>query len=171
MAEKERPVSEEERQQLLAKYEELLGRTHKLQGDLKAHAPGRRWDLIAAVLGASVLGAWLFHMWQGGVLWTIIGAVMGFAVTFLVLAMLTPLHGSQVPGTRSWEASLTLDPLMSCQINRRIERARTTDQNLAALLDREIDFLEKQKQELIIIATSGDRSPGKGYIGFTPYQE
>jgi hypothetical protein len=36
-------------------------------------------------------------------------------------------------------------------------------------LEREIAFLNQQLVENTMIAQSGDASPGKGYVGFEPY--
>ena len=51
----------------------------------------------------------------------------------------------------------------------RIMAMYATDPAAVARFGREIAFLTEQLQEKEAIVARGDRSPGEGYIGFTPY--
>jgi hypothetical protein len=70
------------------------------------------------------------------------------------------------PGTRAFEAFLTLDPLVKTIASRKAQLAAATDAARKDRLTREIAFLEKQVPELQAIVAARDTSPGRGYIGF-----
>jgi hypothetical protein len=70
------------------------------------------------------------------------------------------------PGTRAWEAQLTMDPLVKTIAARNQELATESNDRKKDRLTREIAFLEKQIPELQAIVDSKDPSPGRGYIGF-----
>ncbi len=70
------------------------------------------------------------------------------------------------PGTRAFEAYLTLDPLVKCIASRKQELAVETNERKKDRLSREIAFMERQIPELQAIVDARDASPGRGYIGF-----
>ncbi len=76
--------------------------------------------------------------------------------------------GSFAPGTRAFEAHLTLGPLGAAIDEARRELAASASRpEKRGRLERELRFLEDQKVELEAIVARGDTSPGKGYVGFT----
>ena len=76
--------------------------------------------------------------------------------------------GAFAPGTRAFEAHLTLGPLAAAIDDARRELAASASPpEKRARLERELRFLEDQKVELEAIVARGDSSPGKGYVGFT----
>jgi hypothetical protein len=70
------------------------------------------------------------------------------------------------PGTRAWEAQLTMDPLVKTIAARKAEAAGEASDRKKDRLSREIAFLERQIPELQAIIDAKDASPGRGYIGF-----
>jgi hypothetical protein len=101
-------------------------------------------------------------------LWLFIGIVV---VVVIVAGVVAGLKSSGPPskfppGTRAWEAELTMGPLMLAIQVRLSERDRTTDPDARAKLDRDIEFLSKQVDENQKIVDAGDLSPGRGYVGF-----
>ncbi len=71
-------------------------------------------------------------------------------------------------GSLAFEAELTMSPLMLTIEARNRERTGA-DPARRAELDREIAFLAKQVDEIQAIVDRGDRSPGRGYVGFDAY--
>ncbi|MDP1823862.1 MAG: hypothetical protein Q8L48_11480 [Archangium sp.] len=97
-------------------------------------------------------------------IWGLIGAVIGLIVVFV-------MRGSRGgrgmgPGTRGWEAQLTLDPLRQTIAARKAELRMVTDEKRRDRLSREIAFLEQQVPALEALVAAKDTSPGRGYIGF-----
>jgi hypothetical protein len=167
-------ASEQKREELLDKYRELHSHAVDLRKRVKAQKgnnSGAKWGRTGLLAVAAIGGAAVMWIFFGGVMWPVVGFVGGFVVVVAVLMKLNPPHGSDVMGTRSWEAKLTLDPLGKCLADRRLTRSHEKDVGKGAHLDREIAFLEKQQAELARVAASGDRSPGRGYIGFDQYRE
>lgn len=77
----------------------------------------------------------------------LIGVAM-MVVIITIVAKLRPSPAWRKPGTRAWEAKLTMDVLVKI---------------------REIEFLTKQVDDLANIIEQDDASPGRGYVGFVPY--
>lgn len=75
------------------------------------------------------------------------------------------------PGTRAWEASLTMGPLLNTIEARKLEMANEQNQRKQIRLTKEIAYLEKQIPELQAIIDAKDTSPGRGYIGFDAYKD
>jgi hypothetical protein len=104
----------------------------------------------------------------------LMGAIIGLVVGLIVWGVRAMAGGGGggglgaglKPGSRAWEASLTLDPLGKCIASRRAELATATDPARKDRLQRELAFLEKQIPELQAIVAANDGSPGRGYIGF-----
>jgi hypothetical protein len=96
---------------------------------------------------------------------------IGLAVVLVIIVGVVVLAGGGggpafKPGTRAFEAYLTLDPLVKTIASRKQELANETNDRKKDRLSREIAFLEKQIPELQAIVDAKDASPGRGYIGF-----
>ncbi|MEP7124611.1 MAG: hypothetical protein ABJE95_27025 [Byssovorax sp.] len=94
---------------------------------------------------------------------------VGIAVLLALVVAVVVLGGSGPafkPGTRAFEAYLTLDPLVKTIASRKQELASETHEGKKDRLTREIAFLERQIPELQAIVDAKDSSPGRGYIGF-----
>ena len=98
----------------------------------------------------------------------VVGVVvlLGIIIVGLILVLGGGGGPAFKPGTRAWEASLTMDPLVKTIASRKQELAGETNQRKQIRLTKEIAFLEKQIPELQAIIDARDASPGKGYIGF-----
>ena len=129
---------------------------------------GRAPLRILGLVAASSLGAVLFYWWLGGWGWAVLGFVVGAAVTLAILLRLNPAPAYMTPGTRAFEAYHTTNVLVNVIAARRAERG-ALDDAAQARMDREIAFLENQLADLRAIVAANDGSPGKGYIGFDPY--
>lgn len=100
-------------------------------------------------------------------LYVILGLVVVVGVLFVLLRRGGGGAGGFAPGTLAWEASMEL-PLLDNLIQVRTSEMPAADAKRKERLQREVDFLEAQRQPLMeVIAKSrqGDRAPGKGYIG------
>jgi hypothetical protein len=96
------------------------------------------------------------------------GALVAVVIAVVsILSRLTP--AAPGPGTRAWEAEHTARLLDGVIADRMKAKSLATGDDERAKLGREIAFLEQQRAEQIAIASSGDRSPGTGSIGFTAY--
>ena len=97
----------------------------------------------------------------------VVAVVVGLLVVVGLIVVLGGGTGPAFkPGTRAWEAQLTMDPLVKCIASRKQELACETNDRKKDRLTREIAFMERQIPELQAIIDSKDASPGKGYIGF-----
>ena len=99
-------------------------------------------------------------------IWGLIGAVIGMVIVFFMRAGKGGGAGAMGPGTRGWEAQLTLDPLTKTIASRQAELRMVTDEERRDRLKREIAFLEQQVPQLEALVAAKDSSPGKGSIGF-----
>jgi hypothetical protein len=102
--------------------------------------------------------------------------VLGVVVLVVIVGFLLLLKGggggrALKPGSRAWEASLTVGPLLGTIEARKLEMAGERNQRKQIRLTKEIAFLEKQVPELQAIIAANDGSPGRGYVGFEPYRE
>jgi hypothetical protein len=101
----------------------------------------------------------------------IVGAVVG-GIVALISVLMRSGGGSGAPGaglrpgTRAWEASMTLDVLAKAIDDRRAELHVEADPAKKDRLGRELAFLEKQVPELQALVAANDGTPGRGYIGF-----
>jgi hypothetical protein len=77
-----------------------------------------------------------------------------------VALKLSPTPAHLKPGTRSWEAQMTLPALQAVIAARRAERGGVTDPARRGRLDRELAFLTDQRDELERVAASNDSAPG-----------
>ena len=96
----------------------------------------------------------------------VVAVLAGFVVVVGLVVVLGGGGPAFKPGTRAWEAQLTMDPLVKTIASRKQELATETDDRKKDRLQREITFLEMQIPELQTIIDARDASPGKGYIGF-----
>ncbi len=100
---------------------------------------------------------------------------IGLGIAVLVVIGFLVLKGgggpALKPGSRAWEASLTMGPLLGTIEARKQEMEGERNQRKQIRLGKEIAFLEKQVPELQAIIDSKDASPGKGYIGFEAYKD
>lgn len=97
--------------------------------------------------------------------------VVAFVVVLAIIVGLVVVLGGGggpafKPGTRAWEAQLTMDPLVKTIASRKAEAAGEASDRKKDRLAREIAFLERQIPELQAIIDAKDASPGRGYIGF-----
>ena len=101
-------------------------------------------------------------------IWIALGAVVLLVIVVIVMKRGGGGSGGFAfrPGTRAFEASLTMDPLVKTIASRKQELAGQADSRKKDRLMREIAFLEKQIPELQTIIDAKDLSPGKGYVGF-----
>lgn len=97
-----------------------------------------------------------------------VGLLVGLGLARLIGPKPRPL--GPPPGTRAFEAFHTAAILERVIHDRRVELARTRDAARKAHLEREVPFLEAQLREQRAIAAANDLSPGRGYVGFEPYQ-
>ena len=95
-----------------------------------------------------------------------VAVVVGLLVVVGLVVVLGGGGPAFKPGTRAWEAQLTMDPLVKCIASRKLELASETNDRKKDRLTREIAFMERQIPELQAIIDAKDASPGKGYIGF-----
>lgn len=116
-----------------------------------------------------ILPATLRSRYAASMIWGILGAVIGLVVVFVMRGGKGAAGGGLSPGTRGWEAQLTLDPLHKTIAHRKGELAAATDEKQRDHLTREIAFLEKQVPELEALVAAKDASPGRGYIGFDAF--
>ncbi len=99
---------------------------------------------------------------------TILLVVLAVVVVLVVVVKRAGPGGPPV-GSRAWEARMNLDLLLRVIEERLARKQAAQDPAERGRLEREIAFLSKQVDEQTAIADSGDRSPGKGYIGYTAY--
>lgn len=158
---------------LKARLENLHARAVDLQGRMEAMAPQRRSGpkasriaLLALPIAIGIVTGTATSSIALGILAGVVGLVV---LVWIVLKYSPPVDGALRPGSRAWEARMTNLALGAVIEQRKAEHAKTTDEAKRARLDREIAFLEKQHAENDATAASGDPSPGKGYVGFTPY--
>lgn len=98
-------------------------------------------------------------------IWALIAVAVIGVVAFLATRG-SGGSGGLRPGTRGWEAQLTLDPLHKTIASRKAELRMVTDEQRRDRLSREIAFLEQQVPQLEALAAAKDASPGRGSIGF-----
>ncbi len=102
-------------------------------------------------------------------LYGILIGIAAMTVILTIVAKLRPAPAWTKPGTRAWEAKLTVDVLVKT-IAQRVEATRTVPADQLPRKLREIEFLSKQVDTLTASVDRNDGSPGRGYVGFDPYQ-
>lgn len=158
------------REELLARLDNVKQRAEALRDRLDAHARPKRGLVarrLSLLLGIPLAAAVILYLATSSILFAVLAFVACLVVTVAIGLRMTPtLPG---PGTRAWESQLTAKTLADVITARRAERAAATDDTRRGRLDREIAFLAAQLDQHLQIAASGDRSPGRGYIGFDAY--
>ncbi|CAN5460625.1 hypothetical protein BH11MYX1_BH11MYX1_44770 [soil metagenome] len=99
------------------------------------------------------------------------GILIGLATMVVIITIVAKLRPSPAwtkPGTRAWEAKLTMDVLVKT-IAHRVEETKTVPVAQLPKKIREIEFLTGQVDTLASIVERNDASPGRGYVGFEPY--
>ncbi len=104
-------------------------------------------------------------------LYVVLGLVVLVVIVVLVARSGGGLPSRFPPGSRAFEAELTLGPLTLTIEQRKRDLAAVTDPGRRAKLEKQIAFLEAQVVENQKIMANNDLSPGRGYIGFTPPPE
>lgn len=127
-----------------------------------------RWGRLLLMFGLPIAAAVVGHMVTHSLLVAILAAIGVFIAVVAIAVKMTPTPAHMKPGTRAWEAKLTADLLIRT-IEQRMAEQRAADGAKRERLEREIAFLSKQVDENTATWMSGDMAPGKGYIGFTPY--
>lgn len=158
------------REELIARVQDLDARAKNLQARLQPKPAGVRWGRLLLLFGVPIAAGFIGHSVTHSVLLAILAAIVVFVVVIAIAAKMTPLPAHMKPGTRAWEAKLTTDVLIRT-IEQRTFAKQAADGAKRERLEREIAFLSKQVDENTAIWMSGDVSPGKGYVGFTPYNE
>jgi len=98
-----------------------------------------------------------------------VGLALGIGLAWLIGPTKARFVGPP-PGTRAFEAFHTAALLERVIHERKVELGRTQDAARKAHLEREVPFLEGQLQKNRAIVAAKDRSPGRGSIGFEPFQ-
>ena len=163
------PPSKEE---LIARLEALKGRTEELLERSRAHArpsPVAIALRVSLLFGPPILVAIGVYLATRSVLFAILARVGALIAAIAIALKLSPTPAHLQPGTRSWEAQMTLPALRAVINSRLAERRGVTDPTTRGRLDRGIAFPAAQGDGLGRVAASNDSSPGAGYVGFKPY--
>jgi hypothetical protein len=130
---------------------------------------GPKWGLIAIILGAPIAagigGAKVLDSTGLGV---VVG-IVAFVVIVAVLIKTSPKVPSMTPRTAAWEAKMNAGLLEKVIAQRLAERDREPDAAKRGRRDREVEFLKEQLEQAIATWAAEDPSPGRGYVGFKPY--
>jgi len=137
------------------------------RANAQARGSGPKWGMIALVFGLPIVAGVLANLVLHSILLSILIAVAVLVVLVMVLSKNAP--ASTRPGTRAWEAKLTAELLDRVIVQRTAEQMEMQHAPKRERLDREIAFLKQQLAENQAVWASQDPSPGKGYVGFTPY--
>jgi hypothetical protein len=164
------PPSKEE---LMARLQDLHGRAVELRdranAQAKAQQGGLKWGRILFLFGAPLAAGIGVGKATGSTLYGALAGIAVMVVVIIVLSKLSPTPASLKPGTRAWEAKMTAGLLENIIAQRRSEQAAAAG-NQRDKLGREIAFLEEQLAENNRVWAAEDASPGKGYVGFKPYE-
>lgn len=156
------------REELIAKYKDLQARAEALQAKMAKQArEGVKWGRVLLMFGLPIAAGIGIGMATHSVLFGILGGIGGFVGIVAIMMKMTPA-GPGV-GSRAWEAKLTAELLVRVIDQRTSEKLQAPNDEKRGRLEREIAFLNQQLVENTMIAQSGDPSPGKGYVGFEPY--
>ncbi|MEO8703227.1 MAG: hypothetical protein ABI867_24485 [Kofleriaceae bacterium] len=157
-----------EREELVARLEALKQKTEDLQAKLQP----RPNPLVVALrvfllLGVPALVGVGVFVATDSILYGALALIGAFVVVVAIALKLTPAPPG--PGSRAWEADMNAKLLGDVIAARRADQAGAADAAARDRLEREIAFLTQQLDEARMVAASGDRSPGRGFVGFTPY--
>lgn len=164
------PPSQEE---LMARLQDLKAKATDLQSRIeakqKAQQTGPKWGIIAIVFGVPLIATIGAYKALDSVLLGIGVGIVAFIVVVAVMLKITPKTPSLTPGTAAWEAKMNAGLLETVIAQRVGERDRETDDGKRGKKDREIAFLKEQLAQAHATWSSEDASPGRGYVGFKPY--
>jgi hypothetical protein len=155
----------------MARLQDLHGRAVELRDRANAQAQARsgpRWGMIALLLGMPIAAGVLTNMALDSIVLAIVAAIAVLVLIVVVISKNAP--ASTRPGTRAWEAKLTAELLGRVIEQRSQEKTQLQDPRKRDRAERELEFLTKQLGENVAIWHSEDPAPGKGYVGFDPYQ-
>ena len=155
------------REELIARLENLDARAKALQAQMQPS--GIRWGRVFLLFGLPIGAGIATGYGTHSILLGIGAGIVAFIVAIAIAAKLSPTPAHMKPGTRAWEARMTADLLDRTIAQRSQQKQQAADAGQREHLDREIEFLAKQRADNTAIWQSGDASPGKGYIGFEPY--
>lgn len=160
---------ERRREELLAHYADLKVRAEALRERVEAQQQGGgvKISRVLLLFGLPIAGGVGAYVVTASILWAVLATIGLFVGIVAVALRVTP--SAPGPGTRAWEAGMTARLLNDVIAARRGEQT-SADPKRRAYLDREIEFLGRQRRECLAIAASGDTSPGQGYVGFKPYE-
>lgn len=169
----ETPTEPPSQEELMARLQELKAKANDLQDRIhakqQAQKSGPKWGLIAIVFGVPIVAAIAVYKVTGSVLFGIGAAIGAFVVSVAIMLRLTPKTPSLTPGTAAWEAKMNAGLLETVIAQRMGERDRESDANKRGKKDREIAFLQEQLAQARATWGAEDASPGRGYVGFKPY--
>jgi hypothetical protein len=114
---------------------------------------------IALVVIAGMYVAW----WAA-----ILAFIVGFILNFKILEKVLPGAKGVGIGSRAWEAQMNLK-LLGDLIGARRGELAAADDTRRGRLEREIAHLERQIPVEQAILLANDGTPGRGYVGITPY--
>jgi len=166
------PPSKEE---LIARLQDLKGKAEALQARAEQQAraqraqSGPKWGRILALFGGPIVVGVLAGKALGSIGLGIGAGIASFIVIIVLVAKLTPRIPSLTPGTAAWEAKMNAGLLENVIAQRTGERDRETDANKRSKKDRELAFLKEQLDQARATWAAEDPSPGRGYVGFKPY--
>jgi hypothetical protein len=162
----EQPVPS--REELMARLEAVKQKAEDLQAKLDPKPNPLMVALrVFLLLGVPALVGVFVFVGTGSILYGALALVGAFVVVVAIALKVSP--GLPGPGTRAWEAQMNAKLLGDVIAARRADQATAPDAATRDRLGREIAFLTQQLDDAHVIAASGDRSPGRGYVGFTPY--
>ena len=155
------------REELIARLENLDARAKAVQAQLQPS--GIKWGRVLFLLGVPIGAGIAIGYATHSILFGIVGGVGAVIAVGVLASKLWPTPAHMKMGTRAWEAKLTADLLVRTIEQRRQQKQLAADPAKREYLEREISFLCKQVDTNTAIYLSGDASPGKGHVGFDPY--
>lgn len=156
----------------MARLQDLHGRAVELRDRANAQAnasSGLKWGRIALLFGLPIAAGVLTTKAIDSILLGIVAGLAIFIAIIVVLSRNAP--ASTRPGTRAWEAKLTAELLERVIAQRTQEKLELNDPRKRDRAERELAFLTKQFDDNVAVWRAEDPSPGKGYVGFEPYQD
>jgi hypothetical protein len=167
------PTEPPSKEELMARLQDLQVKATALRdranAQAKAQRTGPKWGVIAIVFGVPLVATIAAYKALDSVLLGIVVGFVAFIAVVAVMLKITPKTPSLTPGTAAWEAKMNAGLLETVIAQRVSERDRETDDGKRAKKDRELAFLKEQLAQAHATWASEDASPGRGYVGFKPY--